>query len=291
MSYTAVIPVLNPGEERLCRLIDTLLRQTAPPETILLPDSASEDGAPQAAACRFGEIVRLIPVAREQFDHGGTRDMAMRMCNTPFAVMMTQDALPTDERCMEKLTRPFTDPQVAAVCGRQIAYPEAKAREKAIRAFRYSEESDVWDKTDAARRGITAYLLSDVCAAYRVSAYKAVGGFRHPIETNEDMLIAADFLDAGYKLAYQGNAAVWHSHNSTLRQEYARNRKIGMFLAQYGNRFGDGSVTGEGLALVKNVCGRLAKEGKILEIIPFGMNCAARLLGNRSGKRRGGKQA
>ena len=290
MSYTAVIPVLNPGKERLNRLIETLLKQTMPPEEILMPDSASEDGAPQAAACRFGENIRLIPVERECFDHGGTRDMAIRMCSTPFAVMMTQDALPTDDRCMEKLLQPFSDPQVAAVCGRQIAYPEAKARERAIRAFRYSEKSDVWDRTDAARRGITAYLLSDVCAAYRISAYRAVGGFTYPIETNEDMLIAADFLDTGYKLAYQGDAAVWHSHDNTLRQEYERNKKIGMFLAKYGDRFGDGNVTGEGLALVKYVCNRLMKEGKIPEIIPFGMNCAARLLGNRSGKRCGGKQ-
>ena len=43
--------------------------------------------------------------------------------------------------------------------------------------------------------------------------------------------------------------------------------------------------------MVKTVCARLAKEGNILEIIPFGMNCAARLLGNRSGKKHGRKQA
>lgn len=291
MSYTAVIPVLNPGEERLNRLIETLLRQTTLPEAILLPDSASEDGAPQAAVRRFGARVRLMPVERERFDHGGTRDQAIRMCVTPFAVMMTQDALPTDDRCMEELLRPFTDPQVAAVCGRQIAYPDAKPREKEIRAFRYSAENDVWDRTGAARRGIKAYLLSDVCAAYRISAYTAVGGFRHPIETNEDMLIAADFLDAGYRLAYRGDAAVYHSHDYTLRQEFERNRKIGAFMRKYGDRFGGGSVSGEGIRLVKYVIGKLLKEGRLLSTASFGLDCAARLLGSRSGRRTGGDPA
>lgn len=40
-----------------------------------------------------------------------------------------------------------------------------------MRAFRYSDESDVWDQGDMGRRGIKAYLLSNVCTAYRVSAY------------------------------------------------------------------------------------------------------------------------
>ena len=283
MRYTVVIPVLN-GGEALQTLTDTLLEQTVPPEEIVIVDSASEDGAAQKAAGK--ERVRLIGIERKAFDHGGTRDMALRTCGTPFVVMMTQDALPTDRQCMERLLEPFRDPRVAAVCARQTAYPGAKAAEKAVRAFRYAEESDVWGKEDAARRGIRAWLLSDVCAAYRVSAYEQAGGFTHPLETNEDMLMAADLLDAGFRLAYRGDAAVYHSHEFTLRQEYERNRKIGQFLAQYGDRFRGGSVGGEGLRLVRTVSAGLLKKGKIGELIAFWGNCVARILGNRAGKRK-----
>ena len=288
MQYAVIIPVLDAGPG-LLSLIDRLLAQTVPPEEIVVADSASEDGIPARAAEK--ERVRLVPVRREDFDHGGTRDLAIRSCSAPFAVMMTQDALPADRRCMENLLAPFADPRVAAVCGRQIAYPEAKPAEKAVRDFRYPAESDTWEKADIGRRGITAFLLSDVCAAYRVEAYTAVGGFAHPIETNEDMLIAADFLDAGYKLAYRGDAAVYHSHDYTLRQEYERNRKIGAFMRKYGNRFGGGSVNGEGFRLVKFVAGRLLKEGRILSVFSFGLNCGARLLGSRQGRRTGGDPA
>ena len=288
MQYAVIIPVLNAGPA-LLSLTDRLLAQTVPPEEIVIADSASEDGMP-ARAAEKGKV-RLITVRREEFDHGGTRDMALRSCAVPFAVMMTQDAEPADSRCMENLLAPFSDPRVAAVCARQIARPEAKPAEKAVRAFRYPAESDIWEKKDIARKGIAAYLLSDVCTAYRTEAYKAAGGFTHPIETNEDMLMAADFLDAGYRLAYRGDAAVYHSHDYTLRQEYERNRKIGAFMQQYKDRFGGGSVSGEGIRLVKYVTGKLLREGRLLSAVSFGMNCGARLLGSRSGRRTGGDPA
>lgn len=53
------------------------------------------------------------------------------------------------------------------------------------------------------------------------------------------MLIAAAFLDSGYRLAYCADAAVVHSHDLTLRQEYRRNVLIGRFLQEYGERLGN----------------------------------------------------
>jgi hypothetical protein len=43
------------------------------------------------------------------------------------------------------------------------------------------------------------------------------------------MLIAADLLRAGYRLAYSARAAVWHSHNHTLKQEYERHLLLQLF--------------------------------------------------------------
>lgn len=285
MRYTVVIPVLNAGDA-LAPLLDRLEGQTVPPEEIVVADSESDDGAARQAAA--DGRVRLISIRRKAFDHGGTRDLALRSCGTPAVVMMTQDAVPADSRCMEQLLKPMEDPAVAAVCARQAGRPDATPEEKAVRAFRYPEENAVWSGKERQDRGIRAFLLSDVCAAYRVSAYQAVGGFVHPLETNEDMLIAAAFLEAGYKLAYRGDAVVLHSHNYTLRQEYERNRKIGRFLAAYGDRFGNGGVTGEGIRLAKTVTGGLIREHHFCRILPFWLNCGARLLGNRKGKREGG---
>lgn len=65
---------------------------------------------------------------------------------------------------------------------------------RAVQHYRYPAQSRVWGAEDRQALGIRAYHLSDVCSAYRRSAYEAVGGFPHPLPTNEDMLIAAAFL-------------------------------------------------------------------------------------------------
>ena len=279
---TVIIPTLNAANE-IPSLIEALRAQSLPPRQIIVVDSQSDDDTVELARQCAG--TRVIEIQRGDFDHGGTRDMAIRSCDAPFFVLMTHDALPADAGCMKALLAPLADPSVAAVCARQVARADATERERLVRAFRYPDESRTWSAEDIPRRGVRAWLLSDVCAAYRREAYEDVGGVAHPIETDEDMLIAADFLRAGWKLAYSAQARVWHSHNFTLRQEYARNRKIGAFLTRYADRFTGSGTLGEGLRMVKEVSIDLLKRGKIAEWFAFGLNCAARMLGNRAGRR------
>ena len=280
--YDIIIPTLN-AARYIAPLIESLRAQTLPPGEILIADSDSGDDTVKIAESYEG--VRVLKIEREEFDHGGTRDMAIRACASPFFVLMTQDALPMDARCMEALLAPMADARVAAVCARQVARPEARDSERAVRAFRYSDQSRAWGREDVSKLGIRAYLLSDVCAAYRREDYLAVDGFERPIATNEDMLIAADLLKAGYRLAYSAEARVWHSHDHTLRQEYERNRLIGGFLARYGDRFDAPGELGEGARMVREISAQLLRKGEIGEWIRFGAGCATRLLGNRAGRR------
>ena len=274
-AYTVIIPTLN-AAGTLERQLEAVLGQGLAPEEVIVVDSQSADGTAHLAASVPG--VRVIPVKPEDFDHGGTRDMAIRASATPYVILLTQDALPVDADWARALLAPFEDEGVAAVCG--------SAYEKAVRAFRYADQSRTWDRGDLPAMGVRGYLLSDVCAAYRRKAYDAVGGFEHPLMTNEDMLIAADLLNAGWRLAYCAEAAVWHSHNHTLKQEYARNRLIGAFLETYRDRFAGAGETGEGIRLVRQVSRTLLRQGMPGELLSFWMNCGARLLGNRAGKRR-----
>lgn len=288
LRYAAIIPTLN-AADTLQRQVQAILEQSVPPDVIIVIDSGSDDGTAELAASMPG--VRLMSVKRGTFDHGGTRDMAIRASDTPFVILLTQDALPADAHWAAAMLAPFGDERVAAVCGRQVARSDARAYEKAVRAFRYPDESIVWNSADLPGLGVRGYLLSDVCAAYCRRAYDAVGGFEHPIATNEDMLIAADLLNAGYCLAYSAGARVWHSHNHTLKQEYLRNRLIGEFLVRYGDRFAQAGETGEGLRLVRHVSKELVCQGNPGELLPFWLDCGARLLGNRAGKRRGRRKA
>lgn len=283
MSVSVILPTLNAAGE-IAALLAALMGQTQPPDEILVVDSGSTDGTAELARAHGA---RVMSIPRDRFDHGGTRDAALRQTTGEFVLFLTQDTLPADERYIEQLLLPFADERVAAASGRQLPRPDARPYVRAVQQYRYPAQSRAWGPEEREALGIRAYHLSDVCSAYRRSAYEAVGGFSHPLPTNEDMLIAAAFLDAGYLLAYCGDAAVVHSHNLTLRQEYRRNVLIGRFLQEYGERLGNPRETGEGLRMVRQVLSQLLRSGHPLECPVFAADCAARLLGSRAGRRAG----
>ncbi len=280
MGVSVVIPTLN-AQAQIGRLLDALNAQSLRPQEILVVDSESTDHTLEIAQAHGAQVVYI---ERSSFDHGGTRDEALRRTKGEVVVFMTQDALPVDERFLERLTAPLAQANVAAVGGRQIAYPHASASEKLIRAHNYPAQSRVWGTADIARLGVRAFLISDVSAAYRREAYLAVGGFDHPLLTNEDMLICDKLMRAGYSLAYAGDACVYHSHDFTWMQQFRRNRAIGIVLERYADRFANKSEMGEGMALVKTVLLSLLKERHIIECVRFCWGCSARLLGNRVGR-------
>ena len=280
-AYTVVIPTLN-AENTIGTLLNALLQQTVKPEEIMVVDSQSEDRT-AAVAREAGATVHVID--RAAFDHGGTRDWALRQTRTPFVVFMTQDALPQDQASLENLLSPMKEePRIAAVSGRQIAYPVSTRYEQLVRAHNYPPESRVWGKEQIGQLGVRAFLLSDVFAAYRKSAYLAAGGFDHPILTNEDMLMTQKLLDSGFLVAYAADACVYHSHDFTWMQQYRRNYIVGQTLQRYQARFQGVQEYGEGKKLAMSVFKTLLRERRILDCIRFAADCSARLLGNRMGR-------
>ena len=284
-TISLIIPTLNAGKQ-FQNLIDAVQKQTRKPDEILIVDSSSDDGSLDFLEEYDRDVIKNIRIKKEEFDHGKTRDYALRQTKGDFIIFMTQDALPYDNYAFEYLIEKIeADDSIAAVCGRQIAYPFAKREEKLIRTFNYLDKTLQWSKEDIQHLGIKAFLISDVFAVYRRSSYLAVGGFDYPILTNEDMLIASKFLNYGYSLAYSADAIVYHSHDYTLKEEYLRNKKIGMTLEKYKDKFANMSEVGRGFDLVFFVSKNLLKRLHIISFVSFGLNCCARFLGNRCGRK------
>ena len=284
MKVSVIIPTLN-AEPWLEELLERLLVQTVEAE-ILVIDSGSTDATLSIVRIRAGRV-RLLEIPRESFDHGGTRDLALRQSEGDYVCFFTQDALPTDGRCLEKLLSAFSAPDVAAVFGRQIARSDAPEYERLTRAFNYPDQPRVWREEDISRCGVRAYFFSNVCSAYRRDAYLAVGGFDAPIDTNEDMMMAAKLLHAGFALAYAPEAAVYHSHRSSLREEYRRNRRIGRVMEQYRDRLRGARTDAEGWRMLRYVIVGLTRQKRFGELFGFCAHAAFRLAGNRAGKREG----
>ena len=287
MRVSVVVPTRD-AAETLPTLLERLQSQTLRPEEILVVDSASADDTLKLAKAFPG--VRVLSVRQTEFDHGGTRDMALRQTAGEFVCFLTQDALPENDGYLAALLAPFADERVGAVCGRQKALPDALPEEKLTRKFNYPAESFERDAADRDRLGIKTYFLSDACSAYRRSAYLAAGGFERPIETNEDMLMAARLIAEGWRIAYSAEATVLHSHRFSLRQDYFRSRKIGAFLARYAAELGGGNANGEGIRYVAFVSKALLKRGRVISFARFGLHCAARYLGSCAGEKMGSSE-
>lgn len=287
MDISVIIPTLN-AEHDIEGLLTVLGRQSIQPIEILVVDSASEDRTIELIQKHKG--VRLLQIDRQDFNHGGTRDLALRESRGDFVCFLTQDAVPVSDDYLELLVAPMVDDsEIALVSGRQLPKADARRFEQLVRGFNYPDSSSVRSKHDLKKYGIKTFFASDTCSAYRRTAYLECGGFEH-VNTNEDMLMAARFIASGMKVAYEPRAEVYHSHNLTPSQQFARNRAVGFFLETHADDLMQASEIGEGGRLVKAVSSQLLREGNLVEFIAFGVDCCARLLGNRAGRRAARKE-
>lgn len=274
-----IVPTLNASWD-LPRLLYRLGEQTYKPDELIVVDSSSEDDTAHVARA-FGAKVAVID--RANFDHGITRHAALLASSGDIVCFMTQDAVPASETCLEELLRPFEDPGVGCSTGRQLPKPGARRFEQLVREFNYGPRSTVRSERDVGVMGIKAFFVSDVCAAYRRTAFLECGGFPET-DMSEDMYMAAKMIKSGWKVAYAADAAVYHSHDLTPQQQYLRNRSVGRFLARNEELLHGVSELGEGSRLALTVAGRLATEGEVLELAAFLVDCAARFAGNRAGR-------
>lgn len=282
MDVSVVIPTLN-AECEIEELLVALERQSLRPKEILVVDSASNDNTVPVVKMHGG--IHLLQIEHCDFNHGATRDMALRATTGDFVCFLTQDALPASDDYLERLVTPMVrDSSVALVSGRQLPKADARRFEQLVRSFNYPDSPSVRSKSDLEKFGIKTFFASDSCSAYRRTAYLDCGGFER-VNTNEDMLMAARFVASGLKVAYEPGAEVYHSHNLTPSQQFARNRAVGMFLELHSDDLMHASEIGEGGRLVKAVSSQLLREGNLAEFIAFGVDCCARLIGNRVGRR------
>lgn len=278
---SVIIPTLN-AENELQELLSALKNQTIIPDEIIVIDSESDDGTKKI--CQSDADVTLLEIQRDEFDHGRTRDYALRSSKGDIVVFLTQDALPVGSVFLANLISPLSDDCVAVSTGRQVPKSNATAMEKLVRKFNYPAKSHVRSKEDLKRMGIKTFFSSDVCAAYNREIYLTLGGFEYPLKTNEDMFFAAKAINAGYKIAYAADAQVYHSHTFTLREQYRRNYIQGYEMEKHQGLLGDVSKESEGGKLVKYVSAHLLKHGRLVAFIRFGFDCCARYLGSRAGR-------
>jgi rhamnosyltransferase len=219
--------------------------QSMPLKRVLIMDTSSTDGTAELARSVGYEVVS---VRRSEFNHGGTRQSAANlMADVDILVYLTQDAFLANEHSIENIVAPFRDPDVGAVCGRQLPRKGAGLLESHAREFNYPAQSIIRDLKYRDRAGFKAIFASNSFSAYRACALRKVGGIPSNVIVSEETVVFARMLLNGWKTAYAGDATVYHSHDYTLTQEFRRYFDIGVLhsrekwlLEEFGNVKGEG---------------------------------------------------
>jgi rhamnosyltransferase len=227
-TVTVTILTKNPGEI-FRHVLSAVLTQVTPwPFDILVIDSGSSDGTVE-----FVETinrVRLVRISPVEFGHGKTRNLAMSLAETPYVAMLTHDAKPADEHWLANLVRPLVaDAAVAGVFGRHLAYPSASPFTKRDLIAHFDHfltwpivmgiEDPIRYERDQGYRQVL-HFFSDNNACLRKTVWTQIP---YPeVDFAEDQLWAKTVLERGFKRAYAHDAAVFHSHDYSIRDTFRR---------------------------------------------------------------------
>jgi len=224
-TVSVIIPTLN-GESSLPEFFSALHMQDMKPDEVLVGDSMSEDSTVEI--CRkAGASVLSIP--RGEFDHGGTRTLLAKKAIGDILVYFTQDAILARPDALSTLIgRLQSDKTLCCSYGRQLPKSDATLLSAHLRLFNYPEISGVRSAEDTNKYGLKTIFISNSFAAYKRIELESVGYFMNGLIFGEDTCTLGRLLMAGHQVAYESQAAVYHSHNYRIAEEFQRSFDIGV---------------------------------------------------------------
>ena len=226
MQLSLVIPTLN-GMPVLAQVLAAVERQPGARDLERVAvDSGSGDGTVDCLR-QHGFAVHSIP--QRQFNHGTTRDLGIGKTRGDVVVLLTQDAIPADEQWLPRLAEVYADARVGAAYCRQLPRPDCNPFiAQRLREWTAGKtELVVQEVADAAElerleplQRLQRCAYDNVAGSVRRAAWERVPfGYRR---FGEDVAFGKRLLLAGWRIVFQPNSAVIHSHNRTPRDEGKR---------------------------------------------------------------------
>ncbi len=227
MSKVSVIILTKNGGPLFRTCVEGVCAQShAGTVEIIVVDSGSTD---ETLEVMKDYPVRLERIPPESFHHARTRNFAATLAGGEFLVFLSQDAVPGSNRWLQAMVANFDDPGVGAVYGRQVPKPGSSLeRQHALDAV-YGEKKIVKDPANRNGQGYRFYHFSDANSAMRRSVWE-VTRFPEDLKIFEDLGIAKRILDAGWKIVYDPEPSVFHSHHHTTVGLFKRYFDIGYTL-------------------------------------------------------------
>lgn len=206
-------------EEHIGRLLTGIMKQTVKTPGIILVDSGSTD-ATRAIASQYP--VKIIHIDPEEFTFGRSLNRGIEAASGELMVIISAHCYPVYPDWLETLTRPFSDPRVAAAYGKQRG--EASNHFSEHQFFRtYFPDFSQTEQQQP--------YMHNANSAIRKSLWE-----EHPYDETltgiEDIAWSSWVREKGYLIAYVAEAEVIHLHDETMEQVYNRYRREAIAMKQ-----------------------------------------------------------
>lgn len=212
----------------LVRCLESLLAQrTARPLDIVVVDNHPSSGVTRAAIAPYGGV-RLVEEDRAGLSYARNRGIAAARGEI---IVTTDDDVVCPPEWLERLLCPFTQADVMVVTGNVLALEIDSDAQRLFEAYGGLSRGFTRARADGRwfvtwRRAVPTWELGCTAnAAFRASIFKdpAIGlmdealGAGTPTGCSEDTYAFYRVLKAGYAIAYEPDAFVWHRHRTNVR--------------------------------------------------------------------------
>lgn len=225
---SVIIPIKNPGIQ-FQSIIESICTQITPWDyEILIIDSGSTDGSIELL--NSYPNIQIHQIEPSDFGHGRTRNMGVSMTSGEFAVFLTHDALPANDKWLFELVNETSkDEAIAGGFGRHTAYQKDgpyihRDMETHFNNFKQSpavvwlDDEIRYDSEIGYRQFLHFYSNCNSCL--RRSVWEK---FPFPdVDFAEDQAWAELVIKNGYKKVYVDTAIVYHSHQYGFWQTFIR---------------------------------------------------------------------
>lgn len=218
IDISVVIPVKN-GQRYLEAVLKSVFSQKISSGfEVIIVDSGSKD---KTADIARGYPVDFYRIREEDFNHGLSRNYGVSKARGEFVVLMTADAIPYNDGWMEKLVASLAaDERVAGSYSRQVPHRDScvLTQIRTGRFFTFSREkreSQIIDRqayNNLSLRDKHRFCNFDnVSSCIRRSVWEKIPFPR--TDFAEDLEWSKSVLEAGYKILYEPDSIVYHSHD------------------------------------------------------------------------------
>lgn len=188
------------------------LRQTHPPEEIVVVDSGSTDRTLSIASAFDVQILLIAP---ELFSFGHALNVGIAASTAEIAIIASAHVYPVYDSWIEELVAPFDEERIALTYGRQQTPPGGRFSEQRLLSQ--------WFPAQSAHRQRHPFC-NNANAAIRRSAWEE-RPYDEQLTGLEDLDWAKYAMESGQSIAYVAEAPVIHVHDESFRQVFNRYRR------------------------------------------------------------------